>query len=64
MSDTNEDRRASGRRKKTRRAYDLLDEVATEEERQAFDRLLRRGLMHSDRREQNRRSDKDRRKMD
>ena len=62
MSDANADKRVSGRREKTRRAYDLLDGYATEEERQAFDTVLCRELfLIHNRRKQIRRSGKDRR---
>ena len=62
MSDTNEDKRATGRRQHTRRAYDLLDGYATEEERKAFDQVLCRDLfLIHNRRKQVRRSGKDRR---
>jgi len=66
MSDIHDDRRESGRkesgrREDIRRAYDLLDGEATEEERRALDSLLRRDFLINDRREQERRSGVDRR---
>ena len=56
-----EDKRISCRRKKSRRAYDLLQGKATEEERQRYDWLLWSRNFSADRRVQARRSGPERR---
>ena len=61
MSDTHDDRRKTGRRKRTRRTYDALQGKATEEERLQYDRLLWSMNLDADRRKQGRRSCADRR---
>ena len=61
MSDTHEEKRIAGRRKKTRRMYDLLHDSLTDEERQQYDRLLWSRHQNMDRRTQERRSVRERR---
>jgi len=61
MDDTYDDRRIFGRRKMTRRTYDLLHGKATEEERLQYDMLLLSINQALDRRLQERRSGADRR---
>lgn len=56
-----EDRRSSGRRKRTRRTYDALHGKVTEEERRQYDSLLWSRIVGDDRRVQERRSGEDRR---
>ena len=61
MSDIHEDMRKSGRRERSRRVYDMLEGILTEEERQQFDKMQMRLLHYANRRTLNRRSGKDRR---
>ena len=68
MSDTQkqvaisrEEKRKISRRKKARRTHDLLVNMATEEERQAYDKLLWSRFHKADRREDDRRSGDERR---
>lgn len=61
MHDANEDKRKSGRRKETRRMYDILEGTIEENERQLLDMQLSGGHMTVDRRVHKRRSGVDRR---
>ena len=61
MSDTHEDRRASGRRNMPRRTHDLLQDVVPEEDLQQYDRQQYGRHIGADRRTQERRSGEDRR---
>ena len=61
MSETQEERRKAGRRRKSRRMHDMLQGKATEEEKQQYDKLLWSSHQKADRRSKERRSGKDRR---
>ena len=61
MHSLSENKRISGRRKETRRVYDMLDGTLVENERQLLDRLFYGGHMSADRRMHTRRSGVDRR---
>jgi len=56
-----EDKRMAGRRGRTRRMYDLLEDALSVEEKHCYDRLLYSRHIDEDRRGQDRRSGKDRR---
>ena len=59
-----EDRRKTGRRKRTRRTYDALHGKATEEEKQRYDMLLWSRNQNADKRGEERRSGEDRREKE
>ena len=56
-----EDKRISGRRQRTRRVADMLEDKLSEEEKQQYDKLLYGSYMARDRRTKQRRTDEDRR---
>jgi len=59
MTDTRDDKRTSGRRKKERRISDLLHGSIPEEEIEALDALIWHKYLLKDRRSQKRRSGED-----
>ena len=56
-----EDKRISGRRQRTRRVADMLEDKLSEEEKQQYDKLWYGNYMARDRRAKQRRTDEDRR---
>ena len=61
MPDMHGERRKLGRRRMPRRTYDMLNGMATDEERQQYDRIIWNRYLDTDRRERDRRSGWDRR---
>ena len=64
MSEANEDKRISGRRKQPRRISDFLGDKLSEEEKREYDRVMYSKFWDEDRRARPRRSGTDRREVE